>query len=781
MKYLYHHSRTSELLAQWSSPTEVVMAGFFFWHSGSMMQKTQLGLLQSILHEALQKKPELQNVIFPPEVQEEASLRWRARLPTAETIWTLRELETAFTNLIQQPSLKICLLIDGLDEYDGDHVEIAQLFMGVINSPGVKICVSSRPLIIFETLFRACPNLRLQDLTFDDIYFYVKTKLEGQDEVLRLVQDQPGEFASLINEIILKASGVFLWVSLVVKSLIEGLTNYDRMSDLRRRVKEIPDDLSHLYWHMLRSIKPSFYLGQAAKLLRIVHTAYLENRVLNLQELSLAEAYEPGAPLPRAFGEIRDEEAQSRSKMIEGRVKSRCRGLLEVHSAGSSTLLSSEVNFLHQSVREFLNKPDVRKTLDEQISENFSPYACLLACSIAMLKSRPPATGLHGVTEQRAIDEAFHYARKGEEETGRAPSKLLEELNRVGNYLLFGDIPSHIGKLHSYHVVHLHKLWQRHGLEWAGLVSYQNCPRPPSWDDTLASLCAERGLVRYVSELLDEGLSMHQGPSGRPLLDFVVQDKPRYFNDGIDPPSRIAMCAMLLERGANPNEMFKGRTVWENVLGYVRHEVPTSFLEATPPESLEDVVSKRGLFFPVSFWVEILRLFIRHGADPNAGWAEPYHRPGHEMVHPACEIVRQEILPHDRRAGREICNLLVVRGGVQDAFVRPMCKRGPPAPTFTWRSLPEPTPDDIPGPFPNPAPFLNMYHTPDYEGLIPVLPPPPSPSLSPHHYFYHSRSHSHSPSSSPVRPSYQPPPPSRHHEYHNHPERQGWFRRHFRT
>jgi hypothetical protein len=291
--------------------------------------------------------------------------------------------------------------------------------------------------------------------------------------------------------------------------------------------------------------------------------------------------------------------------MIEGRVKSRCRGLLEVHSAGSSTPLS-EVNFLHQSVREFLNKPDVRKTLDEQISENFSPYACLLACSIAMLKSRPPATGLHGVTEQRAIDEAFHYARKGEEETGRAPSKLLEELNRVGNHLVFGDIDrsdafSKVYGLFPVGSEGLLKLWQRHGLEWAGLVSYQNCPRPPSWDDTLASLCTERGLVRYVSELLDESLSMHQGPNGRPLLDFVVQDKPRYFNDGIDPPSRIAMCAMLLERGANPNEMFKGRTVWENVLGYVRHEVPPSFLEATPPESLEDVVSKRGLFFPVSF------------------------------------------------------------------------------------------------------------------------------------------------------------------------------------
>jgi hypothetical protein len=128
-------------------------------------------------------------------------------------------------------------------------------------------------------------------------------------------------------------------------------------------------------------------------------------------------------------------------------------------------------------------------------------------------------------------------------------------------------------------------------------VSYQNCPRPPSWDDTLASLCAERGLVRYVSELLDEGLSMHQGPNGRPLLDFVVQDKPRYFNDGIDPPSRIAMCAMLLERGANPNEMFKGRTVWENVLGYVRHEVPTSFLEATPPKASKMLLANEDSSF----------------------------------------------------------------------------------------------------------------------------------------------------------------------------------------
>jgi hypothetical protein len=40
---------------------------------------------------------------------------------------------------------KVCLLIDGLDEFEGDHEELAWLVKEITKSHNVKVCLSSRP------------------------------------------------------------------------------------------------------------------------------------------------------------------------------------------------------------------------------------------------------------------------------------------------------------------------------------------------------------------------------------------------------------------------------------------------------------------------------------------------------------------------------------------------------------------------------------------------------------------------------------------------------------
>lgn len=42
-------------------------------------------------------------------------------------------------------SLKICLFIDGLDKYEGDHSDVVEILQGLAKSEDVKICLSSRP------------------------------------------------------------------------------------------------------------------------------------------------------------------------------------------------------------------------------------------------------------------------------------------------------------------------------------------------------------------------------------------------------------------------------------------------------------------------------------------------------------------------------------------------------------------------------------------------------------------------------------------------------------
>ncbi|KAF2792304.1 hypothetical protein K505DRAFT_279086 [Melanomma pulvis-pyrius CBS 109.77] len=720
MKYVYHDDRTSQGLQHWSNGTEVVKAGFFFWNSGSSMQNSLLGLLQSILYDILDQKRELKEVVFPADVQNEVSERWKSRSPDSETIWTIQDLKDAFVRLLQTPNLKICLFIDGLDEYDGDHNEIAELFKGILASPSVKACLSSRPLVTFERSFSACPRLRLQDLTYEDINLYVREKLEGREEVLRMSLAEPSDFQELVEGIIMKASGVFLWVTLAVRSLLEGLGNYDRMADLRFRLKEIPDDLSHLYWHMLRSIKPTFYFAQAAKLLRIVYTAYSEKINLSPEDLAIAEEYEPGTPLRSFSREAYRDYINAQAVLMGGRLMSRCRGLLE--------LQQGRVSFLHLSVLEFLGQPDVERSLNEKIQDPFNPYSSLLAATLTDVENRE--VDQYNDQGQARVDLVLDLARKAEEESGTADTVLTNEIDRVfSKSYMKQDSCVTVGAWN----------WRQSGLSWAGIPAHRDHPRPYAWNDTFVSLCLQRGLHRYVAAILDTGEPMKQGPEGRPLLDFVIDYKCIYFWTKLDrePKKVLEACRMLLERGANTNEMFLDMTVWERLLSHVNGDIP--FRDATEMEmsavpvggheSYHTDESSHGTMDHYTrlmshwIWAEIMKLFLEFGADPNAGVTD-HTFSSFDEIKPVTSFVLERFFPSDRKRGTELYNKLRSLGGLETAYRRPT---RPKPNSLMWDLLPEP----IPGALTNPRPLWelndftpkvkrNVIEYPDYEGMIPV-------------------------------------------------------------
>jgi hypothetical protein len=119
-------------------------------------------------------------------------------------------------------SLRFCFFIDGLDEYEGDQEDISDYFSDLSNLPYVKFCIASRPLIVFKDAFSTFPGLRLQDLTSDDIQKYIEDKLNGHKRMKLLTKQTPIESEQLVRQVILKAEGVFLWVTLVVTSLMKG-------------------------------------------------------------------------------------------------------------------------------------------------------------------------------------------------------------------------------------------------------------------------------------------------------------------------------------------------------------------------------------------------------------------------------------------------------------------------------------------------------------------------------------------------------------------------------
>jgi predicted ATPase len=67
MRYIYNNIKTRQHLRFWAGKSSLDISGFFFWNSGSPIQRSQTGLLKSLLFQALQRRPNLVRLVFPKE------------------------------------------------------------------------------------------------------------------------------------------------------------------------------------------------------------------------------------------------------------------------------------------------------------------------------------------------------------------------------------------------------------------------------------------------------------------------------------------------------------------------------------------------------------------------------------------------------------------------------------------------------------------------------------------------------------------------------------------
>jgi hypothetical protein len=252
MRYLSEDERTKNALAVWTKSKPILDASCFFWLSGTETQKSLNGLLRSLLHDLLMQMPSL--------IPKVAPWRWRAadfgsNLPP----WTNSELLEAFQELTVRVRQTHCLfiLIDGLDEFDGDsdqQTDLLTLLVSLSKSKVIKICVSSRHYPIFRTAFEEFPTLKLEDMTRNDIKIFVEGRLGNLKEFILLQEIYTESCAQLTSDIVNKAQGVFLWVYLVVRSLRQGVIDGDSMASLSRRLEEIPDDLDEFFRRIIDGI-----------------------------------------------------------------------------------------------------------------------------------------------------------------------------------------------------------------------------------------------------------------------------------------------------------------------------------------------------------------------------------------------------------------------------------------------------------------------------------------------------------------------------------------------
>ena len=437
MKYLYHHRETRRLLLPWAGRTKLVIAGFFFWNAGAGKQHSQEGLFQSLLFEVLRQCPGL--------IQPVCLSRWTRQKAALNEPWTRQELVETFERLIRHSvdDTKFCIFIDGLDEYSGDHQELVNLLKSVFGSSIIKLCISSRPWNVFQENFGGdkFTHLLLEDLTRNDIKLFIREKLEDNVSFQNLEQKDP-RCRDLVEEIVNKAQGVFLWVMLVVRSLLKGLTNADRIADLQRRLREFPQELEPYFKHMLDQIE-DIYQEESAQLFYVALSADEPHTLATYMFIIDDEHYQDAMirnDAPIHFLSV--DEIEVRFEVTKKRLNARCLDLLEIQEVTDSKVAEDMygcyiVDFLHKSVRDFLLKSNIRNLLASRVKPDFRVGKALCSSFVHQTKLRPERnTSFVGRDPLEELwGKIVHHELELETEIGETTFEALEQLDAISNMI----------------------------------------------------------------------------------------------------------------------------------------------------------------------------------------------------------------------------------------------------------------------------------------------------------------------------------------------------------
>ena len=353
MKHICHSSQTGEILAQKMQARLQITAKFFFHDRGTRSQKSFEGLLHSVLHQILSQTPDMQELVLPV---------YRKRGPPPGTVWPAEDLELAFTRVLQQDKrpIQVTLFLDALDEYDGSEEMMLKFITLIIQVPSnaathIQACFSSRPWKFLNDKLERHGGFEIHKHTKSDIWTYVDGRFAESSTRL-------GPGTRNINdvklEIVNRAEGVFLWVKLIIDHLVNASERGATSQELMQMISILPSDLQKLYERIVQRI-PAPQRKEAFIMLEIVLRS---NGCLAFYDFATTVNC---ASHPRIDGWIIGIESGECSHFalsnFNRRLKDRYGAFIEVVGFPDRPY----VQFIHQTVKEFVSRPGFPKTMQE--------------------------------------------------------------------------------------------------------------------------------------------------------------------------------------------------------------------------------------------------------------------------------------------------------------------------------------------------------------------------------------------------------------------------------
>ncbi|KAF3022571.1 hypothetical protein E8E14_013229 [Neopestalotiopsis sp. 37M] len=437
MRYISEHKMTARLLRSWAGKSQLVKANFYFWTSGSEEQRSQTRLLRYLLHQLLSSSLDLVPTVFPELWQKLSAMTTKERIRISVE-WSVRGLMDGFHRFLERAlePKKICLFVDGLDEFDGDHQEIIRFFKRIAQDgdrKSIKLCLSSRPWPVFEKAFEyAVPNLKLQDLTFQDMATYVADHLGQNIQIKQLICEKENVGDPLVRDIVNRAEGVFLWVRLVVRKILEIHGNEPDLTRIRVFLHSLPSDLDNLFDKLLFQDQTQAEITETSHTFQLVHAREVvanfikdeSSNSLTIWELAFSlDAENVSCRDDGDFSEVEDDEILHLCRVTLERVNASSTGLLETylnrtrgnlfqstpsqrsnHSGKRARdLAESRVTYLHRTVRDyFITKPGVWSNIMEHSALDFDPHQRLIQSHCQRLKY-----SIELIEHHRRLDEWY--------------------------------------------------------------------------------------------------------------------------------------------------------------------------------------------------------------------------------------------------------------------------------------------------------------------------------------------------------------------------------------
>jgi energy-coupling factor transporter ATP-binding protein EcfA2 len=368
MKYLLGHQRVASHLRVYAGDAPLLMAGFCAWNPGTEAQHSREGLLRTLLYHCLSGQPELIPLVSPR--------RWAffhflgPGIPSQAPRWTTVELQESFEKLVALNGklFRLALFIDGLDEFAGDHGDLIRWIKDTVSQHHVKFCVSSRPWNVFSDAFQQEPSLTMQDLTSRDIQAFIHTNFSESQAFQDLRGLFPEQADAILGEIHTKSAGVFLWVTLVVKTLLEMLVDNPSLPELQNTLTSLPSDINSLYDRIFSSI-PVEKQSNMSKVFQLAVGLHHRAPSLPDQSTVLWLAY-IGHETRETIKFVSLEDARRISKLFKRVVDGHTRGIFEV--------TAHDVSFLHRTAADWLMAGEKWKQVCDMAPPDFCCYLEIL-------------------------------------------------------------------------------------------------------------------------------------------------------------------------------------------------------------------------------------------------------------------------------------------------------------------------------------------------------------------------------------------------------------------